>query len=241
MSSTPGHMLAAYAALIGIWLVPSQVLVPVSVNLIFTSALLIYIGSFTSLKMRDKTAPGVEVDAISSKDAMQFPLYGSAALCSLYCAYKYLDKDMVNLIMSVYFAVVGAFALAGTFEPIVALALTSPTEYGKKFKLPLVGACGAVGGRAVVARRGACEGLPALEPTEPLARRPAPGPRGQRAPCAASTQRRRRLRFSAVLPPSAHPSPSQATSTPRSPCRTSPPSWACPGSRTSTSRPSTSS
>jgi len=41
--------------------------------------------------------------------------------------------------MSVYFAVVGAFALAGTFEPIVALALTSPTEYGKKFKLPLVG------------------------------------------------------------------------------------------------------
>ena len=220
-------MLAAYAALIGIWLVPSQVLVPVSVNLIFTSALLIYIGSFTSLKMRDKTAPGVEVDAISSKDAMQFPLYGSAALCSLYCAYKYLDKDMINLIMSVYFAVVGAFALAGTFEPIVALALTSPTEYGKKFKLPLVGACrGAVGRRRT---RGAAG--------SPASARPARAEGSVRRQHAAPP----RLLFSAVLPPSAHPSPSQATSTPRSPCRTSPPSWACPGSRTSTSRPSTSS
>jgi hypothetical protein len=39
----------------------------------------------------------------------------------------------------VYFCVIGALTLAGTFDPIVHRVVTCETRYGKKFDLPYVG------------------------------------------------------------------------------------------------------
>ncbi|KAL7540291.1 hypothetical protein ACHAXR_010012 [Thalassiosira sp. AJA248-18] len=50
---------------------------------------------------------------------MQFPLLGSASLFGLYTAFKYFDKDTVNLIISVYFCLVGLAALTATFGPVL--------------------------------------------------------------------------------------------------------------------------
>ena len=57
------------------------------------------------------------------KDAMQFPLLGSASLFSLYMAFKFFDRSVVNMIISVYFGLVGCAALTVTFSPILGAML----------------------------------------------------------------------------------------------------------------------
>ena len=56
-------------------------------------------------------------------DAMQFPLLGSASLFSLYLAFKYFDRNVVNMVISVYFGLVGCAALTVTFSPILGAML----------------------------------------------------------------------------------------------------------------------
>jgi minor histocompatibility antigen H13 len=48
---------------------------------------------------------------MSMTDAMQMPLIAGGALVTLFLAFKYVDKDMVNLVLRLYFLVVGTFAV----------------------------------------------------------------------------------------------------------------------------------
>jgi len=79
-----------------------------------------------------------QYETLKTSDAMQFPLLGSASLFGLYCAFKYFDKDTVNLVISVYFCLVGLAALTATFGP--ALEKVGPTflklEYSKHVQVP---------------------------------------------------------------------------------------------------------
>ncbi|KAJ2721232.1 hypothetical protein GGI07_004107 [Coemansia sp. Benny D115] len=52
-----------------------------------------------------------ESEAVTSEDAYMFPVYGSAALFSMYMIFKYLNKDWVNYLLSGYFALIGVAAL----------------------------------------------------------------------------------------------------------------------------------
>jgi len=61
----------------------------------------------------------VQYETLKASDAAQFPLLGSASLFGLYCAFKYFDKDTVNLIISVYFCFVGCMALTASFSPLI--------------------------------------------------------------------------------------------------------------------------
>lgn len=73
---------------------------------------------------------------------MQFPFIGSAALGSLYIAFKFFDKDWVNFLLSLYFSLAGTFTLVATTAPIVAKLGSDKwqkVKYGPKFKLPLLG------------------------------------------------------------------------------------------------------
>ncbi|KAJ2354356.1 hypothetical protein GGF43_003270 [Coemansia sp. RSA 2618] len=89
----------------------------------------IYFGSYSSLdrlksahkKRRDHDEFGEfsdsededeESEAVTSEDAYMFPVYGSAALFSLYVVFKYLNTEWVNLLLSAYFALLGVLALA---------------------------------------------------------------------------------------------------------------------------------
>lgn len=51
---------------------------------------------------------------------MKFPLVGSAMLFGLFLAFKFLPKDLVNLVLSVYFVFLGTMGLVATLEPLVA-------------------------------------------------------------------------------------------------------------------------
>ncbi len=62
-------------------------------SVIVTSFLIIYIGSHLSLRLRDKSDPqNADVEVLSSKDALKFPLIGSFVLFGFYVAYKFVDK-----------------------------------------------------------------------------------------------------------------------------------------------------
>ena len=62
-------------------------------------------------------------EQVSKKDAMQFPLFGSAALFSLYLVVKFVPKEYLDLIISLYFSVIGAFAIFGCVAPTLTAAL----------------------------------------------------------------------------------------------------------------------
>lgn len=144
MSDNSNNLLSlSYVLLFGLWGLSSVVLIPVSVNLVLTSTLIIYIGCHRSLKLllseENGGVPSSEKEVLSANDAYKFPFVGSAALFSLYIAFKFLDKDKVNLLLSVYFSLIGVYTLTTTFSPFVSRFLSSKTKFGQKFTLPLVG------------------------------------------------------------------------------------------------------
>lgn len=48
---------------------------------------------------------------MTQKDAYMFPIIGSAMLFGLYVLFKIFDKDVVNLILSLYFALIIVFTM----------------------------------------------------------------------------------------------------------------------------------
>ena len=48
------------------------------------------------------------METVSKKDAMQFPLIGSAVLFGLYIVVKLVSKEYLDILISVYFAAIGA-------------------------------------------------------------------------------------------------------------------------------------
>lgn len=133
----------AYILLVGFWAISYFVVLPVPLNLIVTSTAIVYIGSHRSLNLliseKDGGLAHDEREVLSARDAYKFPIVGSLALFGLYLAFKFFDKDTVNLILSLYFSAIGVFTLTSTFAKFVSQFVTSTTKYGFKKSLPLVG------------------------------------------------------------------------------------------------------
>jgi len=72
---------------------------------------------------------------MSRKDAMTFPLIGSAVLLGLFLLFKFLPQDLVNTVLTAYFVLIGIFAITVTISPFVAL-LVPQRSRTRKFELP---------------------------------------------------------------------------------------------------------
>lgn len=53
------------------------------------------------------------------QDALKFPLVGSAVLFGLFITFKILPKNLVNLVLAGYFALLGVLALTATALPFI--------------------------------------------------------------------------------------------------------------------------
>jgi len=107
----------------------------------------IYWGSYSTLKNeaqdeKDSTSPKEkekarerETETISADDAKMFPVYGSGVLFGLYLLFRYLPKEYINLILSLYFSVLGVAALANLFHPIFSPLLFLIHPKGDDFHL----------------------------------------------------------------------------------------------------------
>ncbi len=65
---------------------------------------------------------------------MKFPLIGSAVLVSLFIAFRFLPRHLVNMALTAYFVALGTAALAATVLPFVE-ALFSPAVRSKSYML----------------------------------------------------------------------------------------------------------
>lgn len=74
---------------------------------------------------------------MDNKEVWKFPLVGSATLLGLYAVVKFVNPDYVNLVLNLYFLVVGVFALTATFHPLVAV-LDSPASKKYKIMIPYI-------------------------------------------------------------------------------------------------------
>ena len=77
-----------------------------------------------------------EGEVMSASDAYRFPFVGSAALFSLYTAFKYLDPEWVNFLISFYFTFAGALAVASSFGPVVGSVLPSGVKKSYRYTIP---------------------------------------------------------------------------------------------------------
>mmetsp|Transcript_42589 Transcript_42589/g.86105 ORF Transcript_42589/g.86105 Transcript_42589/m.86105 type:complete len:436 (-) Transcript_42589:106-1413(-) len=138
---------SAYAMLFLAWCLPFYINVPPNLNLIGIVVVILFIGSHRSLKLRDVTiTPPGERDIITKEDAMRFPIVGSAVLFGLFIVLKLVPRDLVNLVLSVYFSAIGAYALASLVEPLTVPFLpliygkgAAPKEYGRIYQVTYVG------------------------------------------------------------------------------------------------------
>lgn len=121
-----------------LWVASQFILIPYVIHLLLLVTCILYTACHYSLVLREEQAlsrgeidpsktkeeqetPPPVSETLRTEDAMQFPLIGSASLFGLYCAFKFFDKDTVNLILSVYFALMGCGAVTATLSPILSV------------------------------------------------------------------------------------------------------------------------
>ena len=78
-------------------------------KLLSYSKLLVAIGYIKLMHPQQRGESATE--KITARDAAMFPLYASAGLFGLYLFFRYLSKDYVNLLLSIYFFGLGVGAL----------------------------------------------------------------------------------------------------------------------------------
>lgn len=59
-----------------------------------------------------------ELETMSVKDAMKFPVVGSAFLLGLYIVYKVIPKEYVTLLLNSYLLLFGMASLVASFRPL---------------------------------------------------------------------------------------------------------------------------
>ena len=72
----------------------------------------IIIGSFKSVKHQStQKTSGEEIETMSTKEAMLFPVVASCTLFGIYLVFQIFSKDYINLLLAFYFFLLGVIAL----------------------------------------------------------------------------------------------------------------------------------
>jgi len=119
-------------------------------SLVVMALLPIIIGSFKSVKhQKRQQESGEEIETMSTREAMLFPLIASCTLFGIYVVFQIFSKEHINLLLAFYFFLLGVIALtrminsfSHKFWPTSLLGnrlfdlkfslTTSPTEAAKK-------------------------------------------------------------------------------------------------------------
>lgn len=141
--STNYILIASYVGIVATWGLSQVILIPYVVHLLILVSCILYAACHGSLVLLQEDEPIIHTDAdgketvlppaeretLRKEDAYQFPLIGSVSLFSLYCAFKFLDKDLVNLLIGGYFGLMGTFAVAMTLAPLLVALVPKPLSF----------------------------------------------------------------------------------------------------------------
>ncbi|KAF7458523.1 putative signal peptide peptidase [Cryptosporidium felis] len=115
---------------------------PILVQMLMYTCSIIYIGSYLSLSqiiIDPKTGEkDRSTESLTRRDAMMFPVIGSAALFSLYLAYKFLPTYWVNLLLTSYLFLIGAVALMETILQFVSIVIFRCDDICKETKFIVI-------------------------------------------------------------------------------------------------------
>uniref|UniRef100_A0A7N4NWA3 Histocompatibility minor 13 n=1 Tax=Sarcophilus harrisii TaxID=9305 RepID=A0A7N4NWA3_SARHA len=88
-------------------------------SLLLMALLPIFFGALRSVRCaRSKNASDMP-ETITSRDAARFPIIASCTLLGLYLFFKIFSQEYINLLLSMYFFVLGILALSHTISPIM--------------------------------------------------------------------------------------------------------------------------
>ena len=116
-SATTGLM--AVAAMI---VIPQFTLIHPYLHLLIMAPLLVFIGCQRALVEASKGKES-QMETVSKKDAMQFPLIGSAVLFGLYLVIKFVKKEYLDALLNMYFALLGSLSIHACVCPPLSAAL----------------------------------------------------------------------------------------------------------------------
>lgn len=94
------------------------------ISLVIMAVIPIWIGSFNSVVFNKKQKEsGEKIESMSKKDAAMFPIIASCALFGLYVFFKIFSKEYINLLLALYFFVIGVICVTNLLRPLVSLVL----------------------------------------------------------------------------------------------------------------------
>lgn len=103
--------------------------IPVTAHMLLITVATIYVGSRFALKCwkieggSEDSPAQMGAEQMQTKDAMMFPLIGSATLFTLYLVYKFLPAGWINVVIKAYFFIFGCIVLAQKLSQILASTL----------------------------------------------------------------------------------------------------------------------
>lgn len=111
-------------------------------NLIIMATSLVYIGGSRSLLLLASEENGGPLaenkETLTAEDAYTFPLVGSATLFGLYMVFKYVDKGTINVIVSLYFLLMGVVTFSSFLSKVFPSGKKA-ARFGFKYKFPMIG------------------------------------------------------------------------------------------------------
>ena len=110
------HGLVFHVLLLLLQLLPLVTVVDTNLNIVLTATLSVIAGSYRSIRPVQKG----ETETMTKADAQKFPLVGSCVLFGMFLLFKYLPKDVLNGLLTVYFVFLGTMAICATFTPLFA-------------------------------------------------------------------------------------------------------------------------
>ena len=115
------------------------VTVPITVNMAIFPLAIIYIGSVKSvmLLIREKISKTdfsseANIEVMGKKEAMKFPVIGSAMLLGLYLMIKFFGKGVVNILLLVYFTIGGVESIEELLDTYATKGMKESMEELKK-------------------------------------------------------------------------------------------------------------
>ncbi|KAM8830507.1 minor histocompatibility antigen H13 isoform X2 [Synchiropus splendidus] len=88
-------------------------------SLVIMALLPIFFGALRSVSCSKSKNASDMPETITSRDAARFPIIASCTLFGLYLFFKVFSQEYINLLLSVYFFVLGVLALSHTMSPLM--------------------------------------------------------------------------------------------------------------------------
>ncbi|XP_066527121.1 minor histocompatibility antigen H13 isoform X2 [Hoplias malabaricus] len=88
-------------------------------SLVFMALLPIFFGALRSVSSSKSKNSSDMPETITSRDAARFPIIASCTLFGLYLFFKIFSQEYINLLLSMYFFVLGILALSHTMSPFM--------------------------------------------------------------------------------------------------------------------------